>query len=246
MMRPSLFVALALVTLPRHAHGDSTVNITVLGARVHLGDVVPGLASDVASTDLGPAPASTGTRVVTRAEIEQALHAHGIDGSTTLPAAVRVHRKLRALDAAELSRIVTGALGEKLPRGAFLAGVRASHVSVPDGWTEVRCELPHPPHKAGPFASAANVTFFDGGQALWTLSVPVDLTLTAEAETYDVPRGSHVTFVIRRGLVEVSSSGTVTIDTDIGGVAPVVVAPSGRSLPARMEDARTAVMVESP
>jgi flagella basal body P-ring formation protein FlgA len=64
--------------------------------------------------------------------------------------------------------------------------------------------------------------------------------------SYDVPRGSHVTFVIRRGLVEVSSTGTVTADADIGSVTPVVVMPSGRSLPARIEDANTAVMVDTP
>jgi hypothetical protein len=246
IMQRGFKVALALVALQGHATAQSIGNVTVMGPRIHLGDVVIGLAPEVAETDLGPAPASTGTRVVTRSEMAEALHTHGIEGSTSLPFAVRVHRKLRVLDAGKISEIVTGALGEKLPRGTLLHAVRASGtVRIPDGWTEVRCDLPHPPHKAGPFASAVSLSFFAAGQALWTMSVPVDLLLTQEAESYDVPRGSHVTFVIRRGLVEVSSSGTVTIDADVGSVAPVVVMPSGRSLPARLEDARTAVMVET-
>jgi DNA-binding IclR family transcriptional regulator len=90
------------------------------------------------------------------------------------------------------------------------------------------------------------LSFFEGDRALWSLSVAVDLLLSKEATVYDVPRGSRVTFMIRRGLVEVSSTGTVTTDADIGSVAPVVVMPSGRSLLARLEDAHTAVMVDTP
>jgi flagella basal body P-ring formation protein FlgA len=88
------------------------------------------------------------------------------------------------------------------------------------------------------------LTFFDDDEALWTLSVPVYLALSQEAMAYDVPRGTRVTFVVRRGLVEVRTSGTVTADVDVGSVAPVTVSPSGRSFPARLEDDTTAIMVE--
>ena len=49
------------------------VNVTVKGTRVHLGDLVVGLAPEVAGVDMGPSPASTGTRVITHDEISQAL-----------------------------------------------------------------------------------------------------------------------------------------------------------------------------
>jgi hypothetical protein len=248
-MRKSLLVVLLLVAAVQGQAlaAPSVVNVTVKGARVHLGDVLAGLDAAVANVDMGPSPASSGTRIVTRDEIAQALHEHGIDGSTTLPSAVRVHRKLRMLDAAEIGRVVGEGLEAHPARGTTLAGVRAPKTTpVPDGWTDVRCDLPHPPHKAGPFASAVTITWFDGTQALWTVNVPVDLVLSDEAAVYDVPRGSHVNFVIRRGLIEVTAKGTTTTDADIGGVAPVLVMPSGRSLPARLEDAQTAVMLETP
>ena len=240
--------ALALFCVGATAYGAAAVtDVTVKGSRVHLGDVVAGLASEVADLDLGPAPSFRGTRVIGRDEIVRALHEQGIDGVRSVPEAVRVHRRLRTLNAAEVSRIVTSLLQERLPKGTTLGEVRPlPSVVLPDGWTDIYCDLPRPPHRTGPLASAVTLSFFEGDRALWSLSVAVDLLLSKEATVYDVPRGSRVTFMIRRGLVEVSSTGTVTTDADIGSVAPVVVMPSGRSLLARLEDAHTAVMVDTP
>src|ERR1700677_2447016 len=102
-------LALGLVVLASASAAVAApgVNVTVKGTRVHLGDLVVGLAPEVAGVDMGPSPASTGTRVITHDEIAEALHDHGIDGSTTLPSAVRVHRKLKTLDAAAIGRIVS-------------------------------------------------------------------------------------------------------------------------------------------
>jgi hypothetical protein len=242
-----LVLAQGLGAAPSRAASSTIASVTVKGGRLHVGDLVAGLTEDAASVDLGPTPSSTGTRVVTREDISRALRDRGVDVPGTLPEAIRVRRQLRSLDAAELTRMVTDGLAEKLTRGASLQGVRpARTVSVPDGWTEVRYELPRPPHRTGALVSAVTLSFFEGSHPLWTLVVPVDLMLAQDATLFDVPRGSHVTFVIRRGLVEVSSSGTVTVDADIGGVAPVTVMPSGRSIPARLEDASTAVMVDVP
>ena len=242
-----LAVALALLAGRSLASPSKIADVTIKGTRVRLGDLVSGLAADIASTDLGPTPRSIGTRIITRGEVVIALHERGVDSTPSLPEAFRVRRQLRVLQASDIDLMVTLGLHEKLPHGTALQLVKSPRtVRVPDGWTDVRCELPRPPHRAGPLSSAVNLSFFDGTEALWALSVPVDLLLSQEATVYDVPRGSHVTFVIRRGLVEVRATGTVTIDADIGSIAPVTVMPSGRSFPARLEDDTTAVMVETP
>ena len=82
--------------------------------------------------------------------------------------------------------------------------------------------------------------------ALWRLSVPLELNLSQEATVYDVTRGSRVTLVIRRGLIEVSSVGTAGADADVGDLVPVILTPSGRTLSARLEDKDHAALVGAP
>jgi len=243
----SLVASAALATAGSPAAATSIVDVTVTGTRIHLGDVVVGLGPDVANVDMGPAPAATGVRMMSREELAEALHAHGVEHPAMLPRAVRVHRKLKRLSPDDLGRIVTDGLSGRLTRGVSLQTVNPTGaVTVPEGWTEVRCEVPRPPRRLGTLASAASVTFFDGSQALWTVSVPVALVLSQEATLFDVPRGTRVTLFVRRGLVEVSSSATVSSDADVGSVVPVVVAPSGRTLSARLETDHAAVVIDSP
>lgn len=242
-----LAVTLGLLAGSVHARPSQVTEVTVKGARVRVGDLVSGLPAEAATADLGATPAYTGTRVITRAEVTAAMHERGVDSGGALPDAFRVRRQLRVLSASDIAQLVTDAVESKLPRGVRLSAVKAPQTArIPDGWTDVRADLPRPPHRVGSVSSAVTLSFFEGQQALWVLSIPVDLTLSQEATPYDVPRGTHVTFVIRRGLIEVRSAGTVTIDADVGSVAPVTVMPSGRSLPARLEDSTTAVMLDTP
>jgi hypothetical protein len=237
--------ALAVVTRVGAAEPAKTPDVSIVGSRIHLSDLISGLPEDVGKDDVGPSPAFAGTRVVTRSEVLALLLEHGVTSPPSLPDAYRVHRKLRALTSNEVTDLVTGDLRAKLPVGVSLGEVRAGRLTrVPDGYTAVRCEVPRPPHRVGRVASVATVAFLSGSDVLWTMTVPVDLLLSEAALPYDVPHGSHVFVLVRRGLVELRSEGTVTVDADIGTVTPVLVQASGRSFRARLEDAQTAVMVE--
>ena len=143
-----LMAAFALVDARAHGAPGRVSSVVVTGTRVHLGDLVSGLQDDLSGVDFGPTPASTGTRFISREDVVSALREHGADASVSLPDGFRVRRQLRVLRAAEVTRMVTDALQGKLPRGTTLAEIKAPEsVRVPDGWTDVRCDLPRPPHR---------------------------------------------------------------------------------------------------
>jgi flagella basal body P-ring formation protein FlgA len=220
--------------------------VVVSSSRIHVGDIVLGLAAETASIDLGPSPAAAGARIIDKDEIVHLLHEHNVEEPPGIPAAVRVVRKMHRLDVVDIEHIVREALANKLPRGVTLTAIHAAHpVDVPEGWTSVIADLPRPPRRTGSVSSSASVSFYENSQALWMLNVPVDLTLSQEATIADLTRGSRVTLVIKRGLVEVSSSGTAGTDADVGGIVPVVIHPSGRIISARLEDKEHAVAIDT-
>jgi hypothetical protein len=210
-----------------------------------MGDILADLDPASAAFDLGPAPAASGSRVIDRDEILRAFRDHDTEPPHVLPTAVRVVRKMRRLEPRDIADLVHAALRENLPRGTTLGDVHGTRVSVPDGWTRVTCDVPRPPHKLGPLLSSASLVFYEGEQALWRISVPVDLTLSQEAMLYDVSRGARLTLVIRRGLIEVGAAATAGADADVGDLLPVTLSPSGRTLSARLEDKDHAVVVGS-
>jgi Chaperone for flagella basal body P-ring formation len=248
-MRNALaLLATILLSLPAAAAGPGAhaTEIPVASSHLRMGDILADLDAESAAIDLGPAPAASGSRVVDHEELVRAFREHGIEPPHVLPGAVRIVRKMRRLSPRDLGDLVRSGLQESLPRGATVADVHGTSTSVPDGWTRATCEVPRPPHKAGSITSSASLTFFEGEQALWRMSVPVDLALSSEVTAYDVARGGHLTLIIRRGLVEVSASGTAGADADVGDLVPVILLPSGRTLSARLEDKDHASLVGTP
>jgi hypothetical protein len=220
--------------------------IAVSSYLVHVGDILGSLDPSAAELELGPAPAASGSRVIDREDIVRAFREHEVEPPRFIPAAVRIVRKMRRVDAPEVAEIVRDGLTESLPKGASITNVHAARISVPDGWTRTACTVPRPPHRAGGLTSQASLTFYENDQATWRVVVPVDLALSQEATVYDVTRGSRVTLVIRRGFVEVSAVGTAGADADVGDLVPVILLPSGRTLAARLEDKDHAVAQGAP
>jgi hypothetical protein len=243
-----LFVTLLLAAEVKAADPTArpTAEIRIASSHVRMGDILADLDAEASAIDLGPAPAASGSRVVDREEIVRAFHEHGVEPPRVLPYAVRIVRKMRRLTGREVADLARTALQENLPRGTTIADVHGVGVSVPDGWTRATCDVPRPPHKTGSVSSSASLTLYEGDQALWRLSVPVDLTLSQEATLYDVSRGSRLNLVIRRGFVEVSAAGTAGADADVGDLVPVVLLPSGRTLSARLEDKDHALLMGAP
>jgi hypothetical protein len=248
MMRTRLLIASLLFWTQASFAGTPPhmTEISVSSSHLRVGDILADLAPDAAAYDLGPAPAANGSRIVDRDEIVRAFHDHNAEPPRVVPSAVRIVRKMRRMEAHEIADLVRAGLSENMPRGAAITNVRATRTSIPDGWTRATCEVARPPHRTGALTSSASLTFFENEQALWRISVPIDLSLDQDAKLYDLARGGRVTLVIRRGLVEVGAAGTAGADADVGDLLPVILSPSGRTISARLEDNEHAVAVGTP
>lgn len=241
-MRASLIALIFVFVLAVAASAASGATpireISVRGARVHLGDVLTNAPPEWRSLDLGPSPSAGGSRIVERADVERALREGGVAIRGTIPSAVRVVRRTVRLDTQALENAVRDAVARSpLPAGVALSAVRPSRaVEVAEGWTRVVADIPRPPHHAGPFATTAMLAFEGEEGLLARVPVAVVVDVSDAAAVFDIARGASIRLVVRRGLIEVTVSGTTTTDADIGGIVPVMIAPSGRVVRARILD----------
>jgi hypothetical protein len=220
--------------------------VVVKGTRIHLGDLMPEADAAAAAVDLGPAPVAGGSRLVTKDDIAAALDKKQIASPAGVPEAVRVTRKAKHLAPADVATIVRDAMGSKeLGHGVTLASVRADRAfDVADGWTRVDVDVPRAPKKVGTFATTAIAALFVGDDVIARLPVPIDLAVSAEGATFDVTRGTSVTLVIQRSLVEVRTPAFASADADVGDPIVVQLRPSGRVVRARLVSKDTAVAVD--
>jgi hypothetical protein len=251
ILRPLLSLAFVAAVLGVSAPSPAAAprQVTIASTRVHVGDVLPDADPAIASLDLGPAPVAGGTRVVTRDEIVAAIDARQLPAPRVVPQAVRVLRKTRRLEPSEVDALVRGAIAAKSPKhGVSLEAVRLDHaVDVAEGWTHVEVDAPRAPKKAGPFSTTAVVSFLNADrEPLARLAVPVSFAVSAEGAVYDAPRGSSLTLVISRTLVEVRVPAAASVDADVGDTLPVQIRLSGRTMRARLVSKDEAVAVEAP
>lgn len=247
MRRLHVFVAAlltakgALATPPR-----APADILVTGPRIHLSDLLPAASPDLGGIDLGPVPPPSGSRTLARADVVEAIRQSGQAEPKAMPESFRVVRKMKTLSAPEARTLVEEALAAALPKGAGLGNVSLKGpLEVPDGWNRVRADIPKPPRKSGPFSTRAVLSFQRDDDTLFQTNLPVELRLSAEAAMPDLARNAPVTLVIRRGLVEVTVQGNVTIDADVGDLVPVLLRPSGRILRGRLIDKDHVIATEA-
>lgn len=227
--------------------GDGIVEVQVSRARLTVADVVRGATGPAGEIDLGRSPVPGGTRVLTREEIAAAIAEAGQGaGASSIPETIRVVRKMMTLDANAVEKVARDAIGARgLWRGVTLSAVRApKSVKVADGWDRVEVDISKPPRKKGNHSTRARLTFFQGGEMLTQTAVPIDLALTEEAMVPDVKKGSPVTIVVKRGLVEVTTSAIAQTDADIGSIFPVQLRGSGRVLRVSLQSNGQALVVD--
>jgi hypothetical protein len=154
-------------------------------------------------------------------------------------------KKLRHLSVIEVEEAIRGAIAETpLARGATLTAVRTSAIDS-DTFDKVMLDVPVLPRKAGPMSVTTSVTFLSSGAPVARTTARLDIVLPPEAALAPIPKGAPILLSIRRGLVEVTIAGVAGADSDIGGILPVVLRPSGRVLRARAIDKDHAVAEDS-
>lgn len=218
--------------------------VSLVGPRIRLGDVVKGAPPDLADKDLGPVPPPSGARTVTRAELEGALGGKKL----ALPDAVRVVRKMKKVTAKEVDAALADALlARPIGRGGKLKVSRPpKSVEIADGWDLVLVDVPKPPRKAGAHTTSAALTYKRGPEVLLTLQVPIDIELPKEAALPEVPNKSTLVLTVTKGAVEVRTKATAGGDGDVGDTIPVVVDGTKKILTAKLDAKDRAHAVEVP
>lgn len=243
LSRAAAFVAATSLSIAAHA---GVVEVKLGAGRIHFGDLVKGAPEAAKALDLGAAPAPGGSRLVTQAELKKALDDAKVQTRVALPEAVRVVRRTKKLDARAIDKVARDAIqAAGLPRGATLATVKApTSFELSEGWDGVTAEIPKPPHRTGSCATVVTLAFKEGSEVVARLSVPIELSLGAEAAAFDVAKGASLQLVVRRGLVEISATALAGSDADVGSTFTVTLRPSGRVVRAKLVDKEHAEAIE--
>lgn len=245
-LRPGMQILLAALLFAVPAAARAPIpEVRVATPRVHLADVLPAVTGDAGAFDLGPAPTPGASRLVTRDDLLRALDEAHAKVPAKLPEAVRVIRRMRRLLALEIEQITRAALPATMPRGTALTALRApKSIDVADGWDTITATVPRPPHRVGSFPTTVTLAFRAGASSLAEISFPIDVMVTAAGAAFDLPRGSQLTLVVKRGLVEVEAQAIAAADADVGAILPVTLRPSGRVVRARLLTADRAELVD--
>ncbi|HEX7450908.1 MAG TPA: hypothetical protein VF294_01405, partial [Polyangiaceae bacterium] len=158
MTRPSLLGFLLATTLALSASAE--LSQTIDTARIHLSDVSDGYDDgELASLDLGPAPPPGNSRLLSRVEVEDQLHAAGDDGkSLRMPASVRVKSAAKHWSMDELRDALTPKLVLALPAGVDFKSAKLNRTLVTSPSVKVgEAHLPRIPKHVGELTLTATV-----------------------------------------------------------------------------------------
>ena len=130
MTKLTLFGFLAMTAFPLSASAET--ERTIDSSRIHLSDVSDGYdEGDLATLDLGPAPPPGNSRLLSRAEVIDQLHAAGDDGKSLLmPATLRVKSAAKRWSPSELNAALAPKLLAALPFGVKLKSSKLNRAIV--------------------------------------------------------------------------------------------------------------------
>ena len=117
-------------------------------------------------------------------------------------------------------------------------------VSVPAGFDALDLDIPKPPRREGKHVTTATLTLRQGQEVLAKVPVTLELALGPEAAKPDLKKGEKVTFVIRRGQVEIRAAATANTDADVGDPVQVTVTQSSKVLKGKLTGQSPAVVEE--
>jgi hypothetical protein len=231
---------------PALALGDTSR--IVERARLRVGDVVAGAPTEIADLDLGPAPPPGGSRVVGKNEVEEKIRSAGFEVSRVkVPAAVRLVAASRHIAPAELNELCQVELVKVLPAGISVVKANAPRELVVTPSATVReAKIGRPPRQKGQFQTTAMLEFQSEGEIVARAAIPVTLDVSERAALPDVPRGRRITLFVAKKGIRVSTTGVAQTDANVGDVASVQVATTGRVVKAEVKSADEAEVIQTP
>lgn len=215
------------------------------GAQIHLGEVVPGIASELAEIELGNSPPPGSSRLVAREEMERAIKDSGSETKgLKLPESVRVARPAERWNAERVIHAAERLLAAQLPHGASLSSVKTRR-SVVTGKraTPVRVVLPKLPRKTGLVTITGTLEFEEDGEISARVPLTLALDLAPEATEPSVARGARMDLVIDQGAASVSAIAYALSDANVGDVVQFRVEATKRVLRGKIESASRARVV---
>jgi hypothetical protein len=156
-------------------------------------------------------------------------------------------KKLTPSEIERAGREAIAASAPRLPKSARIVAIRcATTPEVPIALSKVTIDVTPAPKKAGSIVTTAVLVFWRDADVGARVPITIELDVPASALVSDAPKGTPVTLVVTRGLVEVTAPAVTSADADVGDVIQVLLKPSGRAMKAKLVAKDRAVIVEEP
>jgi hypothetical protein len=240
--RGLLLLALCSVTSLAGAEESRLVR----GAQIHLSDLLASLPAEVADFEISAAPPPGSSRLLTRADIENAASKSGVSlKALKLPRLVRVTSAAKRWSADELVNAALPALTAALPSGVTLkkAKARARAVTSPSASvTGVR--LPRLPRREGEHLTTATLELSNDGEIVARIPLALTLDINAAAAVPAVTKGARVQLVIESGPARISASAVALNDGEVGETLQFRVASTQKILYGKVVDSTLARVVQ--
>jgi hypothetical protein len=232
-LAPSLLLGLTLLA------GSATAEELrlVRGAQIHLSDVVPSLPAEMPDLELGAAPPPGSSRLLPRAEIENAAKRSGVSLKTLrLPHVVRVKSAAKRWSSDELVSAALPALTAALPSGVSVRRARTSSKALTSPDASVSAvRLPKLPRREGEHLATATVELSNDGEIVARIPLAVTLDISGSAAAPAITKGARVQLMIESGPARITATAIALGDGELGETLQFRVASTQKILFGKLE-----------
>ncbi len=238
-------VVLLVAALSGTAAAEAPASLLVIRARLTVGDVVKDAPTGARDVELGPAPSPGASRVVSRDEIVRSLRRAGKTAEFAMPTTTRVTRASEHLASRALAELSRATITAQLPAGVTLTRVEAtSDFTAPSGTRVGQATIPKLPKTKGPFHTTANVELLQDDVRVAIIPIAVVVEISEAAAAPDLRKGAHVTVVVERATLSVSTEATLLKDADVGDATMVMLTATSRTVKVKLTSKSHAELLE--
>jgi len=241
-LEASLVLALALAATTAGAQELRLVR----GAQIRLSDVVASLPAEVPDVELGAAPPPGSSRLLPKAEIEQAASKSGVSlKGLKLPTVVRVTSAAKRWSTDELVNAALPTLTSALPNGVTVKRARTGSKAVTSPNASVSAvRLPKLPRREGEHMTTATIELSNEGEIVARLPLSLTLNISSAAAAPVVTKGTRVQLVIESGPARITATAIALSDGEIGQTLQFRVATTQKILFGKLEEPTLARVVQ--